>query len=1274
MSELRDAILTEAKRLGIDPNDLATAISYETAGTFNPWTKGPVTQHGQHRGLIQWGEPQRETYGVYKDMPVAAQMRAVTSYLRDRGVKPGHGLLDIYSAINAGRVGLYDRTDENNGGAPGTVRDKVMYQMAGHKAKGRKLLGGLITAPTVARPGPSEALQATTAAREAAEGEARSSFLEQITDDNPYADYRAPIVENRFEKAANAQDDPYTLGQAIVGAASTDWMASNMLSRMGEGYDEDPNWAPTPEEWSKISKEIPEVYHEDLLDATSAQDFADRQAWAMQDAAVVNKLTDMGVQGTVIRMGVMAVDPFALAAMVATDGVAAPAIAAAKFGRLGRILLRGTALGMENAGFEAAAMRWDPKISELDIIAAGGLGMFLGSTLGAIARPATANEARAMRNVAQNLMDHPEDVFSMRGAGAAENLGERPVIGNVPIIDPADVPDVALPKWRFDMSATMNKSKDPLTKLWGRALLDEGVGMADHGVSETSASVRAGRRHHVAERSWGAAVLPAMRGWAKNTGKSKWLGVGDYSDADWNEFGGLVGDFVRDRRPNAHLEYDKNVVTAGLEFRNQMRQYAEEMQNPAIRRGGIADPISEVGPDDFYFPRYADPEAASSISSRYTNKQIVDFIKEAIRKAQPDIDEDLLHRMASGYWDNLRVGGIGAQSKMDDAFHRGSFEDFKAAVLESQGAKDIDDALLEKVFFEVEDLVEKPGATKGRSDSPRTKRKTLMDEEFEAYLVDKSGKMGERPLRMSDFFVRDADFVLRKYSRHMSGRVALADTAIRDPNTGEVLVRGVYSNGEVEQVIQQVERSWASLPLSGEEIKRGAHQSRRHLEYAFQGILGQPLYDTGSGLARLYRRIMALNFFQLMGNLGINQAQETARWIGHLGFRAATRHMTGLKQIIDGETGHLVSPRRLDRELQAITGKGMDVDFRRWQGRFDDDLLATSEYGAKGKRIDRALIKMGQFTSKMSMMNYIHAWQQNGAMKGISQRMYDLSRQTLVKGAEGRSVKDFDLSKLKGKDLEKLRSLGWSDADVRQIFRHMSTHAEVDGGTHLRGMNFEKWDPDAKEKFANTLYRYTNRLIQENDMGDLNHWMTQPAVKMMFQFRSFVMAAYVKNTLHGIHHFDAKQFVSLMGEYVAGVATYAALTHVRALGRSDKEEYLKKNASTDQLALQGFARMAAASITPMVIDSAVGLTTGDQLFSKARASGSAMDPVVGSSIFQGTIQSLNKGLRGGAEALVMGRSPTQGEMRALWRGVMTNSVILSPILNAMISDLPEKKQ
>lgn len=144
MNALAQGISETANALGMDPVDLATIISYETAGTFDPTKAGPTTQWGQHRGLIQWGQPQAQQYGVDWNDPVGSQLGAdgaIVKYFRDAGWQPGMGLLDAYSAVNAGRVGRYNASDANNGGAPGTVRDKVEQQMHDHRRKAAAMLG-----------------------------------------------------------------------------------------------------------------------------------------------------------------------------------------------------------------------------------------------------------------------------------------------------------------------------------------------------------------------------------------------------------------------------------------------------------------------------------------------------------------------------------------------------------------------------------------------------------------------------------------------------------------------------------------------------------------------------------------------------------------------------------------------------------------------------------------------------------------------------------------------------------------------------------------------------------------------------------------------------------------------------------------------------------------------------------------------------------------------------------------------------------------------------
>jgi len=141
-AEMIEAVNELAAANNWSPQDIMTIYSYETGGTMDPWQKGPVTpQWGQHRGLIQWGEEQRNKYGVTQDMSVRDQVMASGQYFKDRGVKQGDGLLPMYASVNAGHASKIHASDANNGGAPGTVLDKVRDQMSGHQKNAAGWLG-----------------------------------------------------------------------------------------------------------------------------------------------------------------------------------------------------------------------------------------------------------------------------------------------------------------------------------------------------------------------------------------------------------------------------------------------------------------------------------------------------------------------------------------------------------------------------------------------------------------------------------------------------------------------------------------------------------------------------------------------------------------------------------------------------------------------------------------------------------------------------------------------------------------------------------------------------------------------------------------------------------------------------------------------------------------------------------------------------------------------------------------------------------------------------
>lgn len=100
----RESIATTAEQLGMDPNDLATVISFETAGTFNPGIKNPKSSA---TGLIQkMRDPDGKYYGYSRDelasMSFEEQMeKVVLRYFEERGFSADNpvALAQIYEAV-----------------------------------------------------------------------------------------------------------------------------------------------------------------------------------------------------------------------------------------------------------------------------------------------------------------------------------------------------------------------------------------------------------------------------------------------------------------------------------------------------------------------------------------------------------------------------------------------------------------------------------------------------------------------------------------------------------------------------------------------------------------------------------------------------------------------------------------------------------------------------------------------------------------------------------------------------------------------------------------------------------------------------------------------------------------------------------------------------------------------------------------------------------------------------------------------------------------------
>lgn len=218
--ELVRAVTALAERSGLAAKDLLTVMSYETGGTFDP----SVTNATGHTGLIQFSRENQQRYGVNASSSVTEQVIAAGRYLQDAGVKAGDGLLQIYAAINAGDPSKIYASDAGNGGAPGTVLDKVTGQMAGHQNRAQGLLaayGGVA--------------QETTAGVKAAESERVKALKEEAAAREKLKGLREDLREASKQALEDQQMENTLIGKTAAEQARlrAEYMLTQQAKRNG---------------------------------------------------------------------------------------------------------------------------------------------------------------------------------------------------------------------------------------------------------------------------------------------------------------------------------------------------------------------------------------------------------------------------------------------------------------------------------------------------------------------------------------------------------------------------------------------------------------------------------------------------------------------------------------------------------------------------------------------------------------------------------------------------------------------------------------------------------------------------------------------------------------------------------------------------------------------------------------------------------------------------------------------------------------------------------
>ncbi len=1244
-SRLAKAIVAEAERIGADPLDLATVMSYETGGTFDPWQKGPTTKWGTHRGLIQMGEPQRKQFGYYRGMPIEDAVRASGSYLVKNGFKPGMNRLQMYSIINAGGPNRFNRSDEAAGGAPGTVKDKVYGQMRGHEAKAQSLLAGSYT------PTPRNYYDTD---RDVAGPEIGLHQDAAITAPTPtnYVE-----VADARDQGPEAYDGFWDEFGAHMQSSS---ISAHLIRTLSEGQD-DPDFVMGSDRWLGLAKEYPETYHDFLRGSTSEEVLQTRMKWASEDMTRQGRLGQGGWRSTAAGFLSGVVDPAVSIPSIATGGLGTGLVAG--MGLAGRMAVGAAAGSATNAAIELGSKYAldNPHADPLMGAAAGALFGSLGGALTRAGKGASFEAGLAHEQVLKMAQDERSVPMHRDGSvGAARNPEATDSLIGDAFGYATEIRDESVPRGfggvlRQDATGQLTTSEDPLTRLFGLNLFEETAGTKDHSVVPDSVNSR-----HTAHHRKMLGNFEIEYGSAKRA----FIAEGDLSVMNRaararreKEYQEAVWDYVWD--PHPAPDTNQNVVKGGEVLRKMYHSYMDDMN-----RVGLSDAKA----DKHYMPLVADHDVVAQIDQAFNHRDIEKLIKESIKRHWTTVDDGVAERMAKGYWQNLRKAGYGIEDGVDRSLHLNDREGFKSAVREGLDDKNLlSDKELDDFMDMLSGLVDDAkGGGEGSKGVGYLKRRTLLDYNAAFDVPDRTGKIHK--LRVRDLFNRDAEMVFRRYARSMSGRIAFADTKLWNPSNGELIMDGIKSEGDLKKLLSAIAESHRKLNMSPEKRRASFENAKANIEFGWKKINGMPVYGQETSYAQWVRRVKDYQFSRLMPNMGLNQIQETWKIFSLTGFRAAMSQMPAIRDMTRAAAEGKFKKDKLLAELADITGIGLEHLWTRADLRIADDRLGASPGGNFTRRLDNFLDAAQDLTSHVSFQRQIQAFQQRWALKAITQQMANMARK--VRAADG----SFDYEGLKLRDRQRLASIGLGEDDAKLLFKNLLDHSEFEG-KKIVGVNVTRWDPEAVSKYRLFLGRYTDRLVQQNDFGAMHRWASAPVAQLFVQFRSFVFGAWAKSTLWSINHgafTDPRMMVLILGELAAGVATYAVRQSGNAVTSDGWEKYWEEQMQPANLLKNGWARTASASVLPMFADTLLQWTPIGPQFGNARSSGSSTDALFGSPAVD-NLESLRRFTIGAQKAAFGGGELTQQQVRSGARLLpLGNWVPLTAALGALIQDMPER--
>jgi len=592
----------------------------------------------------------------------------------------------------------------------------------------------------------------------------------------------------------------------------------------------------------------------------------------------------------------------------------------------------------------------------------------------------------------------------------------------------------------------------------------------------------------------------------QNANKSPAAKMKVYSD--FKKFENEVVPVFRDRLDLDPTDFkvkypDTKVQEISDEFAKSWNALNKEINDTAISKGVIG--VGESS-DNFIHKSWA-----SNKARLIPKEDLEDAIYEGMRKSLLDeglpMEEAFLRTQAKNFTFGLQSKDITHNIEATATYIENLNKFLKSA--EGQSS--------DEVIKATESAISKANAQAVANELGELGRRAKIDMNIEIPNTD--GKT-LRDL-LDDNFISTQD----RYNSRMAARTAAAEHGIKDIK--------VLDSWRSDAILAEKKRLIANnsehIAKHVEFLDTVMKQDIKSFQYGGLGGQGDVLEAAANDYVRLAKKLSITN---LMQNVGIASIAEYGGTVAEVGMYNAAKawvdpiqHMIRKNHILGSGVTNI---RSITDDMAALTGIGMgDMAF---SSRGVSQAEQIFKEGAISQ-LETGIDAFGSLTQ--NSLGWIETVGRRATSNGLA---IQWGRHFKGDSPDGFIAKLFKDKKITKRAMENVGLGEYVDGVFKtnnvydSIKANYLKNVSFDERGSVKAMNFDKWEPDARDAFRDTIKLQTSHIYVDPDSTTAAHWQTTSLGRILNQFRTFSVNATSKvagftygNLANGIKHQDADE-------------------------------------------------------------------------------------------------------------------------------------------------------